>query len=184
MRMLLGIAGLALTLGAVPTATAQSAGSLSADLLRDVAQVEEKLVGLAKAIPADKYEWRPGAKVRSVGELFMHVSADNYLIPAAAGTAAPAATGVKGEDYKTAVAFENRKLSRDATIAELEASFRHLKQAMSAAGDANLGKSIKMFGQDFTMQQVWILATTHLHEHLGQAIAYARSNDVVPPWSR
>ena len=32
--------------------------------------------------------------------------------------------------------------------------------------------------------QTWILATTHLHEHLGQAIAYARANGVVPPWSK
>lgn len=39
-----------------------------------------------------------------------------------------------------------------------------------------------MFGQSFTMQQGWIMATTHLHEHLGQMIAYARSNGVKPPW--
>jgi hypothetical protein len=25
---------------------------------------------------------------------------------------------------------------------------------------------------------------THLHEHLGQLIAYARMNNVVPPWSK
>jgi uncharacterized damage-inducible protein DinB len=158
-------------------------GSLSSDLLKDIGQVESKLVGLAKAIPADKYTWRPGEGVRSVSELFMHISADNYLIPAAAGTPAPAATGVKGDDYNTAVAFEKRQLDRDATIRELEASFKHLKGALASA-DANMGKTVKMFGQDFTTQQVWILATTHLHEHLGQAIAYARTNGVVPPWSR
>jgi hypothetical protein len=32
--------------------------------------------------------------------------------------------------------------------------------------------------------ELWLLTTTHIHEHLGQLIAYARSNDVVPPWSR
>jgi hypothetical protein len=31
--------------------------------------------------------------------------------------------------------------------------------------------------------ELWVLTTTHLHEHLGQLIAYARSNGVVPPWS-
>jgi len=35
-----------------------------------------------------------------------------------------------------------------------------------------------------TRRAMWIGATTHLHEHLGQLIAYARSNGVVPPWSR
>jgi hypothetical protein len=31
---------------------------------------------------------------------------------------------------------------------------------------------------------MWILTVGHLHEHLGQLIAYARSNNVVPPWSK
>ena len=35
-----------------------------------------------------------------------------------------------------------------------------------------------------TVGDVWIRAVVHLHEHLGQGIAYARSNEVVPPWSR
>lgn len=55
---------------------------------------------------------------------------------------------------------------------------------MSGTPADKLGTSLKLFGQDFTVQQLLILATTHLHEHLGQAIAYARSNGIVPPWSR
>jgi hypothetical protein len=35
-----------------------------------------------------------------------------------------------------------------------------------------------------TNQRLWISTTTHLHEHLGQLIAYARSNNVTPPWSK
>jgi uncharacterized damage-inducible protein DinB len=181
MRFLIGLTGLALSLSAAPALDAQ--GSLASDLMKDISEVESKLVGLAKAIPADKYAWRPGAGVRSVGELFMHVAADNYLIPAAAGTPAPPETGIKGDDYKTAGAFEKKQLDRDATIRELEASFNFVKGALRAA-DGSMGKTVKLFGQDHTLQQVWILTTTHLHEHLGQAIAYARSNGVVPPWSQ
>jgi len=181
MRSVFGLTGLALSLTVAPALMAQ--GSLAADLLKDISEVETKLVGLAKAIPADKYAWRPGEKVRSVSELFMHVAADNYLIPAAAGTPAPPATGVKGDDYKTAVAFEKKQLDRDGTIRELEGSFRFLRDALRSA-DGNMGKTVKLFGQDHTLQQVWILTATHLHEHLGQAIAYARSNGVVPPWSQ
>ncbi len=29
-----------------------------------------------------------------------------------------------------------------------------------------------------------MIVSGHAHEHLGQAIAYARSNGVVPPWSQ
>ena len=168
----------------VGTGAAGLTAGLTADLLTDLGQVEKKIVGLARAIPADKYGWRPGQGVRSVGEVLMHVAADNYLLPAALGHAADPATGIKGNDYKTAQAYERRQLDRDATIAELEKSFAHLKNSLSATPAARLGEPVSMFGQTLTVQQTWILTTTHLHEHLGQLIAYARSNGVVPPWSQ
>ncbi len=152
------------------------------DLLEDIGQVERKLLGLARAIPEEKFGWRPGEGVRSVSEVVMHVASDNYLIPAALGFAADPSTGIKGEDYNTAVAFEKRTVTKAQAIAELEKSFAFVKQSLAATGAPQLTKSVKMFGQSFTMQQGWILATTHLHEHLGQMIAYARSNGVKPPW--
>lgn len=176
------IAGAALTvLGS--SGQAQAGSSVVTDLLKDVNEVQEKLVGLAKAIPADKNGWRPAAGVRSVGEVVMHVAGDNYFIPAAAGTAAPASTGITAQ-YNTVTAYETRRVDRDAAIAELQASFEFLKHAMQHTTPAAMAEKRALFGQEFTMQQVWIMATTHLHEHLGQLIAYARSNGVVPPWSK
>ncbi len=172
----------ALALACALPAAAQSASVMS-DLTSDVADAEKKFVALAKAIPAEKYDWRPGTGVRSVNEVLRHVASDNYLIPAALGYAADSATGIKGDDYKTAQAFENRKTSKDQTIADLEKSFASLKQNMQKTTAAKLGDSVKLFGQPFTMQKAWVLGTTHLHEHLGQLIAYARVNGVKPPWS-
>jgi hypothetical protein len=43
---------------------------------------------------------------------------------------------------------------------------------------------VDMFGQKASTRRVWVMTTTHLHEHLGQLIAYARSNNVKPPWSK
>jgi uncharacterized damage-inducible protein DinB len=174
----------ALVLACAVPAAAQSAGSVTADLLSDVTETEKKFVDLAKAIPAEKYDWRPGAGVRSIGEVFRHVASDNYLIPAALGFAADPATGIKGEDYKTAMAFEAKKSTKEATIADLEKSFANLKKSMQATPDSKLGAPVKMFGQPFTMQRAWVLGTTHLHEHLGQLIAYARTNNVKPPWTQ
>jgi uncharacterized damage-inducible protein DinB len=167
---------------AVPAA-AQS-GTITADLLADVSEVEKKFMDLAKAIPADKFDWRPGTGVRSIGEVVRHVAADNYLIPAGLGFAADASTGIKGDDYKTALTFEAKKSTKDQSIADLEKSFAHLKKSMQATPAAKMGDQVKLFGQPFTMQRAWILGTTHLHEHLGQLIAYARTNSVKPPWSQ
>ena len=165
-----------------PSTTAPASG-LVADLLRDVSQVERKMLGLARAVPADKYGWRPGAGVRSVSDLVMHVAADNYLFPVILGTPADPSIGITS-DYSTAQAFEKRQLSRDSAIVELERSFAFLKKGLSATPETKLGDKISMFGQQFTTQQAWLLATVHLHEHLGQFIAYARSNDVKPPWTQ
>ncbi len=179
-----------LTLASAAMLALSSAGAAAqpatviADLVMDVGQLEQKMMQLAKAMPADKFDWRPGTGVRSFGEVVLHVAADNYLIPAAAGIEADASTGIKGNDYNTALAYEQRKLGRDAAIAEMEKSFAHLKRAMQGTTPQKLGDKVTMFGQTFTMQQTWILATTHLHEHLGQAIAYARTNGVKPPWSQ
>lgn len=167
-----------------PAATGSAATGLTADLLTDLGDVEKKVVGLARAIPADKFGWRPAEGVRSVSEVLMHVAADNYLLPAAVGHAADPSTGITGSDYKTAQAYERRQLGRDSTIAELERSFAHLRKSLGTTSAARMGESVSMFGQTSTVRRTWILTATHLHEHLGQLIAYARSNGVAPPWSQ
>ena len=99
------------------------------------------------------------------------------------GKPAPAETGIT-EDFKTTAAYSNKPRTKDQIVAELEASFKHLHSAMSLTTDTNLGEKLKVFGQEFTRQALMIMTVTPLHEHLGQGIAYARSNSIVPPWSR
>lgn len=158
--------------------------TLITDLLRDAAEVQAKLVGLAEAMPESSYGWRPGEGVRSVAEVFKHVASDNYLIGGIPGSKPPASTGIDPKDYRTATAYEARALSKDQVVAELKASFEFFEGAVRATTAGDLGSTLQAFGSETTRQQLWIAAVTHLHEHLGQAIAYARVNGVVPPWSR
>ena len=182
MRASLRLAALALVANA-GLAHAQ-AGSVMTDLLTDMKELEEKVIGLSKAMPESSWGWRPSAGTRSVGEVFQHVATDNYLLPAMLGTPAPDATGIKGNDYKTAQAYETKKMDRAAVLADLQASFDWLRKAMTAQPVADLTKEMTVFGRKTTAQATWILTVTHLHEHLGQLIAYARSNNITPPWSR
>jgi uncharacterized damage-inducible protein DinB len=174
----------ALALVVPQSVTAQKPGSLMADLLSDVSEVEKKMVDLAKAIPADKFGYRPSAGTRSVNDVVMHVASDNYFFGAVTGTAAPASTGIKPEDYKTVTGYEARKVTPAEAAAQLQASFTFLKQVMAAQTEASMTQKKSMFGQEFTGQKMWVMATTHLHEHLGQMIAYARANNITPPWSK
>ncbi len=166
------------------TAAAQKPSAFVADLIGDLDQVQAKLVQLAQAMPADKYDWRPGEGVRSVGEVYKHVASDNYLLAIPLGAAAPEDTGIRVESYPTTVAFEKRNMTKEETIRELTRSFENLKKAMAGIDDTAADASVAVFGSNMTQRQLMVMTTTHVHEHLGQSIAYARTNGVVPPWSR
>jgi uncharacterized damage-inducible protein DinB len=157
------------------------AASVANDLLADLGTVETKIVDLATAIPENKYNWQPDS-ARSVRQVFLHVAADNYLMPAMLGFTPDPATGITS-DYATAAAFEARNLPKDSVIAELRKSFAFVKQSLQGTTATVMSGPVTMFGQPFTGQSAWILAVTHVHEHLGQLIAYARTNGVKPPWS-
>jgi len=167
---------------ALPLA-AQTREGVIGDLLKDTGDAEKKVLALANAMPETAYAWRPGPGVRSAGEVFQHIASDNYFLPVLLGLPAPKETGITKE-YNTAVAFEKRTMNKATVLAELEKSFAFLRTSMSATTDAQLNTPIDMFGQKSTTRAVWITTATHLHEHLGQLIAYARSNKVTPPWSK
>jgi hypothetical protein len=162
---------------------AQDRAGVMGELLNDVGQAEKKIVGLAKAMPEAAWQYRPAQGVRSTAEVILHVAADNYFIPAVMGIMPPKETGVT-QEYDSAVAFEKKAMSRDAAIAELEKSFAFLRKSMQEMPEAQLETVIGVFGQKNTNRGFWLMATTHLHEHLGQLIASARINNVTPPWSK
>ena len=164
---------------------AQEREGVMGDLIRDVTRVEAKIVGLAKATPASAYEWKPAKEARSTGEVVIHVAADNYFMPVLMGVAAPAETGIDAKGrHKTVEAFEKRTMTRDQIIAELEKSFEFLERTMSEMPDTKLEEQPKFESRKITTRGLWIATASHLHEHLGQLIAYARSNNVTPPWSK
>lgn len=167
----------------VALSTSASGQSLMGEMHSKVSEAEKKFVDLANAIPESAYAWRPKG-ARSVGEVLLHVASDNYLIPVMMGKPAPAATKIVATDMKTVEAFEKQKLSKAQTVAALKASFAHLHGGMALTTDANLGEKINFFGMDWNRQKAMLSTVTHLYEHLGQTIAYARSNNVVPPWSK
>ena len=159
-------------------AAAASAGPSSgprAEFLEEIAFYEQRYARLAEAMPAEKYSWRPGEGVRSVGEVYAHIVAANYGIARALGTAPPA-----GLDFKAIQALSGDKPK---VIQALKDSFAHFRSAILALNDVDTDKPQKMFNRQTTLRGSFIMITGHFGEHLGQSIAYARMNGVVPPWT-
>jgi uncharacterized damage-inducible protein DinB len=158
-----------------PAASAAPAQGFRAEYAAEVDSVGKKLVELAEAIPADKYGWRPAPGVRSVGEVFMHVVGGNSSIPSFVG--AQRMDGITRESEKTVT-------DKAQIVALLKKSIDNAKAAGTVITDADLDKKYKTFGgREMTGRQVLSLIENHMHEHLGQAIAYARMNGITPPWS-
>jgi len=146
-----------------------------AEFLEDVAYYEQRYTKLAEAMPADKYSWRPAEGVRSVGEVYTHIIMANYGVARALGTAFPA-----GFDPQAVPAMSGDKAKVQQALKE---SFAHFRSAILALGEADADKPQKMFNRETTLRGSLMMIDRHWGEHLGQSIAYARINGVVPPWT-
>jgi uncharacterized damage-inducible protein DinB len=173
-RLALPMLSLLLTLPAF-AADAPAPGGLRAELLRSIDDAASKLEELAAATPQDKLSYAPGKDVRTTAEVFLHVSGGNYLLPTF-------------WDVKVPDGIDARKLEKSTTNkAEIEktlaASFDHVRQALRDMPDTDWDREITMFGNKTTVRGGYITLVSHMHEHLGQSIAYARANGIVPPWT-
>lgn len=145
------------------------------EVMAEVMVQEDKFVRLAEAMPADKFNWRPASDVRSVGEVFLHVAAANYSLYKMVGTPPPANVDLKN--------LEKSTTDKAKIVAILKDSFAHAKKAVAAVPEANLDKSLDWFGGKNTQRGILLFVVRHAAEHLGQSIAYARMNGIVPPWT-
>jgi len=157
------------------TSVAAPTSGPRAEFLTELKVEQDKFIQLAEAIPADKYSWRPAEGVRSVGEVLLHVAAANYNLPKLIGTPPPAGFNVQGYDKSTT--------DKTKIIAALKDSFDHIRQAVIDMPDANLEKQLDWFGGKNTQRGILLFTMRHMAEHLGQLIAYARMNGIVPPWT-
>ncbi len=172
---------LVLCLGAMPlraqgsdNAPAPPKAGFRADVLADLNDIEKKVEDLAGAMPADKYSWRPMEGVRSVGEVYSHIAGSNYLFMSF--------LGVKSPD-RPKPSEQGGPAAKEEVTTMLKPSFDLFRTTVLKLSDADLDKPTKMFGNPATYRSVLITQLCHLHEHLGQSIAYARMNHVVPPWT-
>lgn len=158
-----------------PAAAPAASSTYLDEILKEHDDLEKKLVGLAQAIPAEKYAWRPAEGVRSIGEVYAHLTAANYAFTRNLGVRPPA-----GLDLRN---IEKTMTEKEKIVAALKQSFADARNGVKNTPAADLDKVVKLFGSDSSVRNVLLILCTHNSEHLGQSIAYARSVGVVPPWT-
>jgi len=167
------IAG-AVTMAAVLSPAPLRAQTTQAALSKEAGTLSDKFAGLARVM-AGKYDWKPGEGVRSVGDVFNLIVTENGLL---AGMLTGAGGG-QGGGGRGAQVTDPEKLQE-----ALKTSYANLQKAIERLSDSDLKAPVKLFGRDMTKEDAVRFLFADQHEHLGQSIAYARSNGVVPPWSK
>jgi uncharacterized damage-inducible protein DinB len=134
-----------------------------------------KIVALAEAMPASTYTWSPGPGVMEVGHVYMHIARYNYLYP----------TQNLGTPLPEGIDLDRMESVRDKgeVLAVLEKSRDWVVESVGAMSAEKLERTTELYGREVDGWAVLVQLLAHMNEHVGQSIAYARMNGVVPPWS-
>lgn len=181
-----GIAGGHAPAGAQEAAPAAQEGESPADgipavqyrdeLVRQFEQSSRKLMMLSDAMPAEDYGWSPGEGVYPVAQVYAHVARYNYLyLTENLGIEAPADV-----DWRSLESLTDKAAVRGALLASID----HVRGAVAEMDEAELTRTVRLYGREAPAWAVLFQLVAHMNEHVGQAVAYARMNGVVPPWSR
>jgi uncharacterized damage-inducible protein DinB len=153
-----------------------SQGQFQKETSGSLAHFSGQVMQLAQAIPAEKYSWSPQPGVRTVAQVCAHIISANYWFATKLGGKIPA--DVKMES------LEADLKTKDAIAAELKRSSETIVNAIKNVPDAALATKVEFpFPGEYTGMSAALIALGHTNEHLGQLIAYARTNGVTPPWS-
>jgi uncharacterized damage-inducible protein DinB len=165
-----------LLLAAAPVAAQQPDLSVRDEVLRQFDASMRKFEALARAMPESAYAWSPAEGVMPVARVYAHVARYNYYYPAEGlGVSPPAGVELDTMEEIT---------DRDRIVDLLARSGEHVRSIAAVGEESEWDRTTRLYGRDVPRWAVLLQLVTHMNEHLGQSIAYARMNGVVPPWSR
>ncbi len=154
----------------------ESSNSFADEFLLHFNSSSRKLVALAEAIPADKFSWSPGEGVMSIERVYMHIARYNYNYPVNnLGMAPPEGVDIASLEEQT---------GKEQVIASLKASADYVREMVGHLPAQALHQKTELYGREVESWAVLFQLLAHMNEHLGQSIAYARMNEITPPWSR
>jgi uncharacterized damage-inducible protein DinB len=158
-----------------PTDSTAPSYDMKAQALLDLQAVNKKCVDLAEALPSDMLTWRPSPDTRSFAEVFLHVAGERYSILGMMGANPP--TGFKARE------FEKSTTEKDRIVEDLNQTWDFANKTINGMSNADFAKLLPKLGPEANQGDVVYMLVTDAHEHLGQLIAYARQNGIVPPWT-
>ena len=134
-----------------------------------------RVLQLAEAIPEDAYSWKPAEGVRTTSGAIAHLLGSLYGIPSM--------MGAEGMPEHITRDIDKTMTDKSEIIENLKGSMDFATEFLKSYDTANYDKIVKTPFGEYPQRFMILIINNHIHEHLGQLIAYARSNNVTPPWS-
>lgn len=134
-----------------------------------------QVIQLAEAFSEDQYDWRPAEGINSVGEALLHVAGGNYYLAMKMGFPPPEDVDMMNLGKIT---------GKENIIATLKKSNEFVLEKIMMVKNDELNTEVDFGFAKMNKLGGLLAMMEHNGEHKGQLIAYARSNGVVPPWSK
>ena len=104
----------------------------------------------------------------------MHIVTANYYLLSMTGEKLP--PDLKEDTGKTVT-------DKAQVIAWLKRALEAVKTSHDGLKVADHERKVTVMKREATVDGVYLRILVHANEHMGQLVAYARMNGVVPPWS-
>jgi hypothetical protein len=155
-------------------ASAQGGGeSVSRHFNAFVTHHTKILIDAAKAMPANKYGYKPTAAQWTFGKIIAHMAGDNRITCSAIAGVAPEKSP---EPSATA--------SKEELVSALESSLTFCEQAVAKVNDSMLADSVTYYGEKATRVSPLIGLVEDWSDHYSQMAGYLRLNNVLPPTAK
>ena len=176
MRKLIAVLALCSLLAPAMVLAQDAPPGIRGEILANMMDAGSKVQELAGAVPDGKFNYKPSKDVRSAGQVYLHLIGANYLFSSMIGAKPPM---TMDEMYK----LDTQTMEPAKIRQMLKDSYAFMSKALTDMPDSELETPVEIFGMKMTKRAMLMLAASHSHEHLGQSIAYARANNVTPPWT-
>lgn len=154
---------------------------MAATVAQSLTLIQRSFVGLAEAMPAEKFAFKPTdgefKEARTFGEQVKHVACANFAFFMEIEKKAPPADCATGGPSPAK--------SKAELLTYLRESFDYAQGVLRTMTSANaLEPAGGPYGGESTRLGLTTLAVWHASDHYGQLVVYLRMNGIVPPASR
>lgn len=163
------------------------------EYLWELEMARTQLLPLAEAAPELMYSWSLAPRTRSFSAILVHIAVANFCLLHLAGVRTTTGVELYGElepdgpaqrlsMVRKNMAMEQAVTSKQAVIDLLRRSLEAVQHSLANSSVEVLNEARTFFDEQTTRRRLYLRMLVHTHEHMGQAIAYARTFGMKLPW--